>query len=391
MIKLGVFLAVIVSLLLVACGGGGGAESTSVVVDREVVVEKPVVVERGVEAIKEVVTERPPVLGTPAPSPSQDAGGLAFSATTLEIAERKIISVASLSVEVEVVQEAVTQVRVIAESLGGFVEQMSTYGGAESQRANMTIRVPQEQFFTALDRIAILGEVQSQNVGSEDVSEQFIDLEARLRSSLREEQSLLSLLEKAEMVSEILTIERELSRVRSEIERFQGQLNFLERRVDLATISVSLFPPEEKLAVPPSASLTVEASDVAGSVEQVKALVSNLDGVMDNVFLTVRDGEETAIMSLRVFTPNFEQAMTSIENQGKVKSKELREGTPAVDGGEKTPEEPDARIDVTFVEKERVPVVGLIIGGVILAVALGTSFYLAYRAGRRRSGTTAQA
>ena len=85
--------------------------------------------------------------------------------------------------------------------------------------------------------------MQSKNLGSEDVSEWSIDMQARLKSSLREEESLLSLLGRTSTVSEVLTIERELTRVRSDIERFQGQLNFLERRIDLATITVSLLSP----------------------------------------------------------------------------------------------------------------------------------------------------
>ena len=89
----------------------------------------------------------------------------------------------------------------------------------------------------------MVGKVQSKNLGSEDVSERFIDLQARLKSSLREDESLLSLLDRTSTVIEVLAIERELTRVRLDIERLQGQLNFLERRIDLATITVSLSSP----------------------------------------------------------------------------------------------------------------------------------------------------
>ena len=88
-----------------------------------------------------------------------------------------------------------------------------------------------------------MGKVQSKNLGSEDVSERFIDLQARLKSSLREDESLLSLLDRTSTVIEVLAIERELTRVRLDIERLQGQVNFLERRIDLATITVSLSSP----------------------------------------------------------------------------------------------------------------------------------------------------
>src|SRR5687767_548859 len=107
-----------------------------------------------------------------------------------------VISTASISVEVEMTQAATNEARAIAESLGGFVEQLPSSGGSERQQAHMTSRVPQTQFFTALERIEALGKVQSRNLGSEDVSEQFIDLEVWLKSALREEESLLSLLER---------------------------------------------------------------------------------------------------------------------------------------------------------------------------------------------------
>ena len=103
--------------------------------------------------------------------------------------------------------------------------------------------MPQAQFSSAVEQIELVGKVQSKNLGSEDVSERFIDLQARLKSSLREDESLLSLLDRTSTVIEVLAIERELTRVRLDIERLQGQLNFLERRIDLATITVSLSSP----------------------------------------------------------------------------------------------------------------------------------------------------
>ena len=120
------------------------------------------------------------------------AGGYVPGA--LDTAQRQVISQASVSMEVDEVPVAVAQVQTTAESLGGFVGQLSSSGGPERQQSTMTIRVPQAEFFTALEHIKSLGKVRSENVGSEDVTERFIDLEARLRSALREEESLLSCL-----------------------------------------------------------------------------------------------------------------------------------------------------------------------------------------------------
>ena len=306
------------------------------------------------------------------------------------MAQRQVISQASVSMEVDEVPAAVAQVRAIAESLGGFVGQLSSSGGPERQQSTMTIRVPQAEFFTTLEHIKSLGKVRSENVGSEDVTERFIDLEARLRSALREEESLLSLLDKANQASEILAVERELSRIRSDIERDQGQLNFLERRVDLSTITVSLFPPDAEVAEPPSGSLTIEVSDVSRSVEEIKTLVSGVGGELDRVFVAVRDGEESSEVTLRVFSKNFEQVLASVEAKGKVRAKEVRETTAPMEGKTTSPEEPDARIDISFVEKEssivgRIIAIAAPVGGVALVALLGLLFYVAYSAGRRRS------
>ena len=315
------------------------------------------------------------------------AGGYVPGA--LDTAQRQVISQASVSMEVDEVPVAVAQVRTTAESLGGFVGQLSSSGGPERQQSTMTIRVPQAEFFTALEHIKSLGKVRSENVGSEDVTERFIDLEARLRSALREEESLLSLLDKANQVSEILTIERELSRVRSDIERAQGQLNFLERRVDLSTITVSLFPPDAEVAEPPSGSLTIEVSDVSRSVEGIKALVSGVGGELDRVFVAVRDGKESSDVTLRVFSKDFKQVLSSVEAHGKVRDKEIRETTVPVEAEATPPAKPDARIDISFVEKEssvvwRIIAIAAPVGGVALVALLGLLFYAAYRAGRHR-------
>ncbi|MCH7713165.1 MAG: DUF4349 domain-containing protein [Chloroflexi bacterium] len=286
----------------------------------------------------------------PAVSPDEDSASRdpAAGDQDLQAAQRQVISQASVSVEVEEVPAAVAQVRAIAEGLGGFVEQLSSSGGPERQRSTMTIRVPQPDFFTALERIKSLGKVHSENLGSEDVTEQFIDLAARLRSALRQEESLLSLLERAGQVSEILTIERELSRVRADIERDQGRLNFLERRVDLATINVTLSPPSLETGDSPSASLTVSAPDVRASVEAVKGLVSNLGGVMDRVLLTGGGSGQAADLSLRVFAADFSQALAAIEREGDVLDREVREGSNPSRNEASTPEEPDARINLSI-------------------------------------------
>ena len=188
-------------------------------------------------------------------------------------------------------------------------------------------------------------------------------------------------------MTEILTIERELTRVRSEIERAQGRLNFLERRVALATIRVFLFPPGTNAPEPPSASLVIETSNVFEHVEQVKGQVMSLNGELDRVFLSTERGRDRAELTLRVFSADFDAATRFIEDQGEVRRKELHEGTNTA--GAEPAKKPDARIVLALVEEESsnawiVWTILVILGVVILAAAGGAGWYLTYRAGRRR-------
>ena len=285
-----------------------------------------------------------------APSPSTAPGeppGTSGGDSSLQSTQRRVISTASISIAVAEVQVASAEVRRIAENLGGFVEHLSSSGGAGSQQANITIRVPQDRFFTAVERLMALGEVQNQNQGSEDVSSRFIDLEAQLHSAKRREQSLLSLLEKVEKLNDILTLEQQLNRVRTEIERLQGQLNFLERRVELATISVSLFPPALTVSQPPSGTLAIESASVTSRVAELRSKVSSVEGKIDRVFLSERAEREQAEISFRVFPEDFAETVEFLGSLGVVLNKELREGS-SVDGTHHRPEEPNARIELTL-------------------------------------------
>ena len=379
----------VIGLLAAACGGGGSGEARN----DEALTEQasgPVGAFDFEQLGKVSAIRTGESTSAPAPEavPGVTSGSIEGSSlSSIEFADRKVVSTASLTVEVEDVQEAVAKVRAISESLGGFIEQLSVSGDAERQQAVVTVRVPQDQFLTALGGIEALGKLRNEDIGSEDVTERFIDLEARLKSSIREEQSLLSLLERADSVADVLTIERELSRVRSDIERYQGQLNFLERRVALATITVFLHQPDSQASVPPSATLTIEVSDVTDAIGRVKTLVASLEGELDRVFISTRDGVERGEIVLRVLSRDFEKILPSIEDQGEVQSKAVSEGS-GTPGPED--EKPDAPITVTFIEKEESSSTGLIIaiaapiGGVALAVVLGIGFLLAYRYGRRK-------
>ena len=397
------FLGLLLSVFLIACGSDSAPasdlESRVFGLESSVGLGAPAGMAEGdlnmigapqSKALDEGANMKGGTFASATPAPSAAAGPVPGDGdSSLQFAQRRVISTASITIAVEEVQVASVEVRRIAENLGGFVEHLSSSGGADSQQANITIRVPQDRFFTAVERLMALGEVQNQSQGSQDVSSQFIDLEAQLNSAQRREQSLLSLLEKAVKLSDILTLEQQLNRVRTEIERLQGQLNFLERRVALATISVFLFPPAITLPQPPSGSLTIEAANVTSRLAELRGRVSAVGGKVDRVLLSERDEQERAEITFRVFPEDFAETVEFIESLGVVRSKELREGPASDDKNQQKPEEPNARISVILEEKQGANT-GLILGiGIpaVLALAglLGLLGYLPYRAGRRRA------
>ena len=305
----------------------------------------------------------------------------------LELSQRQVISTAVISVQVDDVPSATARVRGIAESLGGFVQRMSSSGDGTDQNATVVIRVPQEQFFPALEGVEALGKMLAQDVGQEDVSEQLVDLNARLRSFQREEQSLLVLLGRANEVSEILAVERELNRVRLEIEKLQGRLDFLERQVALATISVFLVPRGVFVAPPPSASLNVETSRVSEQVEGVLTMVQSLGGEIDVVQVSVNEGREWAEVSFRVFPADFDQAVRFLESLGEVRRKDFRVEAAPGDAEKEQPEEPNAPVSITLGEGDPPNVLLIVVAAIailILAFAVGAGAYYVYRGSRRR-------
>ena len=337
------------------------------------------------------VPSQPQAMPTPTPAPASAGPAGAFGPFAAPAqrprAQRQVISTASLSLRVEDVPAAIGQVRNIAQESGGFVQKMSSFGEGDERQATIILRVPQGQFSAALQGIESLGRMLDQDLGRADVSEQLIDLNARLGSSQREEKSLLALLDRANQVSEILAVERELNRVRSDIEQLQGRLNFLERQVALSTITVSLLPRGVPVAPPPSASLVVETSRVAQRVDELLAQVESLKGEIDLVHVSVHDGRERAEVSFRVFPADFTPATKFLEGLGEVRSKDFRVEAAPEDAEREQPEEPNAPVSVVLGEKDSSNVlwitIAAIIGGLVLAAATGVGGLYTYRAGRR--------
>lgn len=162
--------------------------------------------------------------------------------------ERKIIRNADLQLETDAPEEAMTKISAIAESKGGFVveSQQSTSDARATRRdvVTMTVRVPAAKFAEALDEFRkTASRVIVENVKGEDVTEEFIDIEARLKAKRALETQFLEIMKQAKSVEDALNVQRQLAEVRAEIEKIEGRKRFLENQASLSTIKIRLQTP----------------------------------------------------------------------------------------------------------------------------------------------------
>ena len=160
---------------------------------------------------------------------------------TLPLAENRVIKTAYLRLEVSEgkLGEALRDGRTIAETAGGYLLSTSV-GHNDGGRGEFVIRVPAERFEETLSELEALGKVVGEDVTGEDVSQEFVDLESRLRNSTAQEEVLLRLYDRSTSIADTIRVQRELQDVQLEIERLRGRLRFLADRTDLSTISVSI-------------------------------------------------------------------------------------------------------------------------------------------------------
>lgn len=172
------------------------------------------------------------------------------SLSMAEALNRKILRNAELMLEVSDPMVANRQITSIAESLGGFVvssesrQRPTEESGKQELQINVVVRVAAVNFALALEQIRAQGSrvIQEKTTG-QDVTEEFIDLEARIKTQKALESQFLEIMKQANKVPDALEVQRQVADVRTEIEKLEGRKRFLENRASLSTITVSLQTP----------------------------------------------------------------------------------------------------------------------------------------------------
>lgn len=163
----------------------------------------------------------------------------------LKVSDRLIIKTGKISIEVERYDDSEKKVAEITNKFNGYIASSNsslTSGGRK--QGVITIKVPADKFDALLSEISIIGKVLSSNVSASDVTEEYIDLEARLKTQKELEDRLLKLLsDKAAKLSDILEVEEKLSSVRQKIESVEGKMKYLKSQASYSTITISLYEP----------------------------------------------------------------------------------------------------------------------------------------------------
>jgi hypothetical protein len=169
--------------------------------------------------------------------------------------DRHLIKNATLVLEARDVRDASVRLVAAARAARGYVAD-SKESADELGRRTVTIqvRLPFERFDQSVQQIAALGKVVEKQVTAKDVTEEFVDSEAKLRNLKRTELRLLEHLNRTARLSDILLVEKELNRVRGEIEQIEGRLRFLTHRVAFSTLTVTLSEAPHPQAITPADS-----------------------------------------------------------------------------------------------------------------------------------------
>ena len=225
-----------------------------------------------------------------APAPAQPLEGLMNGPSTGSTssvpdaanADRMIVYTVNLRIEVADTDKAVNDITAIASQYKGYVAASNLSRDPQGQmRGTITLRIPAESLDAAQKQIEVAGlKVLSRNKNSNDVTDQYTDLNARLtnleatRDELR--QLLDSVRQKSNKAEDILAVYNQLTAIQGQIEQLKGQMNLLERTTALATITIELVPHEDVQIVQPETWMPNRTA-----AEALRALVQALQGIIN--------------------------------------------------------------------------------------------------------------
>ena len=158
--------------------------------------------------------------------------------------DRKLIRNVNLSLQTKEFDTVLENMSQKVKDLGGYIQDSSVWGSSSdyssSRSASYTLRIPSDKLDEFIDVVETLGNVTYKNESVDDVTLRYVDVESHKKALETEQERLLALLEKAENVEDIITIENHLSDVRYELENYESQIRLLDNQIDYSTVYVDI-------------------------------------------------------------------------------------------------------------------------------------------------------
>ncbi|MEU4687433.1 DUF4349 domain-containing protein [Actinoplanes sp. NPDC023714] len=195
--------------------------------------------------------------GGQAEAPAAEEGGTAGKGTNtaaqapdLRVDQRSIIYTGSITVRVDNVTTAAAQATGIASAAGGFIGSDERQSGSGADTANLTLRIPAAKFSSVVDQLAKLGHEETRGINTEDVTEEVVDLDARISVQTARVESGKKLLAQAKTLDDLVMLEREVATREADLASLEAKKRRLADLTSLSTITVVLLDPDATGAAP---------------------------------------------------------------------------------------------------------------------------------------------
>ena len=261
------------------------------------------------------------------PSTDARAEQLSPSPSTLaqpNQANRKLIRNAHVELEVRSFDDAIQRIAGFANEGHGFIATSSSEKQENGKlRGEVVVKVLPENLDDFLGKLHGVGELKNQTIGTEDVTKQYLDADARLKNARAMEQRLLEILKrKSDDINDLLAVEKELGRVREQIEQMQGELKFMDAQIQFATVTIGLA--EKDMDVPAGfllkerAQVALYAQDVEKSYNEIKALASPKIQITSATLDRDNAGRVAARISMLIAPEESDAAISKVKAMGRV-------------------------------------------------------------------------
>ena len=261
---------------------------------------------------------------TGAPSQSSDSPEVA------ETSQRKLIRNAHAELEVASFNDTVEKIARLAKDARGYLATSNSQKQENGKlRGEIVVKVLPDSLDSFLQNLREFGELKNQNIGTEDVTKNYFDTTARLQNSRVMEQRLVEMVKKTTgKVSDLLQVEKELGRVREDIEKMQGELKYIDAQVQFATVTITLA--EKDMNVPAAflleerARVGIFTPDVEKTYSAIKALASTKVQIANARLDSASGGQVSAHISILIAPEEKDSTIEKIKSLGRVQTFEVQ-------------------------------------------------------------------